>query len=1351
MNSKTVNTFHHDGKLILENSINIDSLQYKDTENLNNLHDGRNKVPENKHTNPADTLNSHSYLDMDTRKGTGLEYTTKSYCDHFHFLDVKVCSNDGNYIISDGVQIHSCKPIDKVTTASAIVTETSSDVGDTSLVTPGIEADTVEPVNINKRSELTVNQTTPDHLKILSLNAGGLNSKLKFPEFYECVNGYDIILITETMFDDTDECDIPGYSFFRKNRGFCKKKSGGIGALVNDEILRLYNIKIKEHFSYKKRVEASLLPFYEFCNVEIPPEIMLIHLSNVPLLTGTSDLLIGAVYAPPEQSTYYNNVVFDDVENCLASFDFENTILAGDMNARTANLNDYIEDENEIDYSGDSVTNVMACLDIPKDRISQDNARNNLGYALTDFCKSQRFLILNGRVGSDKEVGSTTCKGVSVVDYMIANVNLFPCINDFKVLDFERCLSDVHNPLSLNVTLLNCNNTTTDTHDHNVSQPNDQSNFVNDKARWKPGIENEFASNISTVDLRSLESKILGMLDDIHAINQIDVDLITDSLCDIVKDSARKCNLFDRPRPKKSRKGQMAGRAHPKVAKKYRWQDEHSKRARTTYRNAARTYKLRSTPVTRAVKNRTFRYYQKTLNKNHNSFVKDLRKKIRALKSTDPSKYWKIINGSEKDKKDELSSITHEVFSAHFEKLSNVDEGELFEPSVLTNDLPVDGKLNAIITKKEITSCIKKLRNNKACGQDGILNEFLKASCTKLVSCMCLLFNVVLITGKIPNAWSVGYITPIYKGKGSKHDPDNFRGITVLSCLGKLFTSILNKRIYEFLDDNDLLGNEQAGFRKHNSTLDHMFALHCLVDIYLQRKKKLFCTFVDYRKAFDCVQHSLMWEKLLTIGINGNVLNVIKDMYAKAKSCVKTHKGYSNFFVSNIGLRQGENLSPVLFSIFLNDLKDFLKINFNGLNLIENAVNDLLLDDVERFMNLFILLYADDTAILAESKEEMQKSLQMLEHYCNIWGLQINVQKTKVLIFSRGKTRNIPKFTFRGEDVEVVFQYKYLGITFSHNNKFNIAIKERATLARRAMFSLIKKCRNLCLPLDIQLELFEKCIHPVLLYGCETWGFQNVEICSKLQLKFLKISLGLKSSTPTSMVLGETGRYPIELEIKCRLLGFWYRLHQSSASGSKKISCLMYDFVRQQNEITQFYFPWIQFVKDCLNNLGLSFIYDNPVYSLDQFKRIVKQRLRDQFIQSWKNDIATKGICCNYRMYKTDFVFENYLISLPQSLQKSLLKLRVCNNRLPVNFSRYHGIPREQRVCSLCNENEIGDDFHYLFICKFNDFVILRNRLLNNYFLHHQNAIKFHRLMNPKSYKTLKNLARFVKAIVDQF
>ena len=149
------------------------------------------------------------------------------------------------------------------------------------------------------------------------------------------------------------------------------------------------------------------------------------------------------------------------------------------------------------------------------------------------------------------------------------------------------------------------------------------------------------------------------------------------------------------------------------------------------------------------------------------------------------------------------------------------------------------------------------------------------------------LFNVILNTGIIPDSWSNGTIIPLFKKKGDKMNVDNYRGITIMSCLGKLFTSVINARLTEFIDYAGIIGSEQAGFRKGYSTSDHIFTFKCLLDLYLGKRKKLFCAFIDYKKAFDSVDRVCLWKKLIKTGISGKVFKIIYNMYKNAKSYVK--------------------------------------------------------------------------------------------------------------------------------------------------------------------------------------------------------------------------------------------------------------------------------------------------------------------------------------------------------------------------------------------------------------------------------------------------------------------------------
>ena len=125
------------------------------------------------------------------------------------------------------------------------------------------------------------------------------------------------------------------------------------------------------------------------------------------------------------------------------------------------------------------------------------------------------------------------------------------------------------------------------------------------------------------------------------------------------------------------------------------------------------------------------------------------------------------------------------------------------------------------------------MKNNKACGQDQILNAFIKQFCPAMLPLFVKLFNVVLESGIVPSDWSTGYIILLYKNKGSIDDADNYRGITILSCLGKAFTSVFNDRLNCFLSEMNRIGPEQAGFKAGHSTVDHVFERKVLIDLYL--------------------------------------------------------------------------------------------------------------------------------------------------------------------------------------------------------------------------------------------------------------------------------------------------------------------------------------------------------------------------------------------------------------------------------------------------------------------------------------------------------------------------------------
>ena len=638
-------------------------------------------------------------------------------------------------------------------------------------------------------------------------------------------------------------------------------------------------------------------------------------------------------------------------------------------------------------------------------------------------------------------------------------------------------------------------------------------------------------------------------------------------------------------------------------------------------------------------------------------------------------------------------------------------------------------ELNTFFSQEEILKAISQLKTNKSGGPDKIVNEFFIHGKNIFTPTLCNLFNKIYEKGHFPENWSEGYVIPLHK-KGSINEVDNYRGITLLSTLGKLFTRVLNNRLGEWAENYGVLIEAQAGFRPGMSTVDNNFVLHGLITHMLNSSKKLYCAFVDFTKAFDYVVRDNLWYKLVKLGLRGKILNILKSMYSSVKSRVKFDNKLGGEFCCNLGVRQGECLSPLLFSLYLNDIEEtFVNSGLEGI-------------DIDMF-KMFMLLYADDIVIFANSAEELQQSLDVLLNYCNRWKLTVNVSKTKVMVFRKGGMlpRNMA-FFYNGERLEKVKEFKYLGMVFTTGGSFSEAQNTLAGQAQKAIFKL-NKClyKFTYISPKHKLDLFDKLISPILNYSSEVWGFIQANSIERVHLQFCKKLLGVKKTTQNDFVYGELGRTSYITKRYFIILKYWFKIILAEENKYIKIvyNLILRDLERLPNKVN-----WASLVKHLLMSLGFYNVWlDQGVGNYDGFMNILKQRLTDNFVQNWHSRLENSSRATFYRSIAS-FQYQPYLeIVNISKFCNAISKLRMSSHRLEIEAGRWvrvNRVPVNERKCVLCNAME--DEYHFVLECQ--RYIETRKKCIPKYYWQRPSMRKFIELINTDNNKLLRNVGSFV-------
>nr|VZI08543.1 unnamed protein product [Spirometra erinaceieuropaei] len=383
----------------------------------------------------------------------------------------------------------------------------------------------------------------------------------------------------------------------------------------------------------------------------------------------------------------------------------------------------------------------------------------------------------------------------------------------------------------------------------------------------------------------------------------------------------------------------------------------------------------------------------------------------------------------------------------------------------------------------EVADAIRKLRNNKAPGEDGILAEIFKSCVDTLALWLHEVIERAWRDKVVPDDWDLGILVPILK-KGDKTRCENYRGISLIDVAAKIFAIVLLRR-FQAVRDSRTRPN-QAGFRAGRGCADQIFTLRRILEFHHSYQQPTAVCFVDFSAAFDSVHRESLWRIMALDGVPAKIIAMIKAYYRSTTARVLVRNNLSQPFGIRSGVRQGCILSPILFNNAIGWILGRALRESDG---VEFAPGHRLTD----------LDYADDIALLASSFGDLQSVVSRVNEVAKSAGMSINAGKTKVFSSCIPDQEKAP-LGIDGCQLEEVDSFKYLGARLLPNGQSKDDIVSRIDAACW-VFSSLRKClwNRRDLSIATKIRVYRAVVRSVLLYDCECWALR-VEDERKLEV-----------------------------------------------------------------------------------------------------------------------------------------------------------------------------------------------------------------------------------------------------------